>query len=292
MRLAPAVLVALLLAAPARAEEAVVTMPGKSFAPAQLTVVSGDEVIFRNADFSGDAHDVRDGAGMFASGPLPRFGAFRQRYDAVGEHPYVCSIHPGMAGSVGVVAALLEGPAQAALAGEAVTLRGRVPAGVMHADVERLQGGDWVPAGHGMAAPDGTFTAVVHPQEPSVYRAVTPAGASPQVAVDVLSGVRVSTRVRGRELRVRVTPAVGASVVLERYVRERFAWRRAGRVALRDGAARFRVPRRGLARVSVVRRGAALPLATSAPVRLRDGRPGHDPAAGDVPAGGHGGHTR
>ena len=51
------------LAAPAaaRADSETISMPGKFFDPARSTVVAGDVVTWKNADFA--THDVRVGAG-------------------------------------------------------------------------------------------------------------------------------------------------------------------------------------------------------------------------------------
>ena len=287
MRLLAAVVALLALPASASAATAVVSMPAKYFSPAQLTVVSGDEVVFRNSDFTGDVHNVQASDGAFASGPIARFGSSRHVLTDVGRHPYVCTIHPGMSGEVVVAAGLLSAPAEAGLAGEPVELSGRVPAGIAVVGVERLTPAGWAPEAEVVPGADGAFATVVTPAESATYRAVSAAGESAPVDVPVLSGLRIQTRVRGRVLSAAVHPApAGTWVVLERYVRERFDWRRARRVRLGSAPARFRLRHaRGIARVLVERGRRTVPLAVSAPLRLRDGRPARDPTAGDVPAG-------
>ncbi len=86
---------------------------------------AGDSVAWRNSGFV--SHDVRATDGAFDSGPLGRFGAFAEAFASVGVHPFYCSIHPFMTGSVDVVAAALAAPGATVLAGEAVALKGRAP---------------------------------------------------------------------------------------------------------------------------------------------------------------------
>jgi plastocyanin len=284
--------VAALGAAPAQAQPVVVTMPAKLFSPAQVTAVAGDELVFRNSDFTGDAHNVRADDGSFDSGPMPRYATFRTRVDAVRTIDFVCTIHPGMSGQAEVVGALLVAPPEPGLAGEELALAGRVPAGTPHAEIEhQAADGSWMAAGHAMAEPDGTFVAHLRPTESGSYRAVAASGTSAPVEVRVLTAARIATRVRRGRLSARVSPApAGVWAVLERYVRERFSWRPVARVRLTGGRASFRAGRRGIARVVLERRRGAPALATSAAVRLRDGRRAADPTAGDMPAGDHAGH--
>jgi plastocyanin len=75
-----------------------VVMESFSFTPAEITVPAGATVTWVNRH--GARHDVVAADGAFAS---PLFGngeTFSFTFTAPGEYPYVCSIHPGMEGTV------------------------------------------------------------------------------------------------------------------------------------------------------------------------------------------------
>ena len=212
--------VALAAPATARADVASVAIPGKLFSPGYVQVVPGDSVVWRNSDFVD--HDVAASDGAFNSGPLGRFGTFVQRFDAVGAHPFHCTIHPFMTGVVDVEAATLHGPATPAFAGEAVTLEGRVPAGTGTVTV--------TPGGAVTPADDGTFSLTVHPRETTVYRAATPGGQSPPVTVTVSEAVKLSVTVTAHAVRVRTEPPrPGIYATVQRWARWRFGLAAGGR---------------------------------------------------------------
>jgi plastocyanin len=255
-----------------------VAIPGKYFAPAQVTVVAGDEVSWRNSDL--DNHDVRAVDGSFDSGPLGRFGgSYTARFDVVGPQPYYCTIHPFMRGSVDVVGATLGGPAGAVLAGERVRLDGRAPAGA-EVWLERRTAAGWAPVGRAAAAGDGAFAFSVMAAEGAVYRATTAAGASPELALAVTASVDMKVAVHRGRVTVRTDPAQpGLLAVLQRYSKERYMWRRVAHARLsRRGRADFTASGRGRVRVTIGRTLRGTPLATSAVVRLRDGHVVRDPA--------------
>jgi plastocyanin len=270
---------ALALVAPvsARADVATVAIPGKSFSPAAVTVVAGDSVAWRNSDFT--AHDVRATDGAFDSGPLGRFGAFAQAFAAVGVHPFYCSIHPFMTGSVDVVAAALTAPARPAFAGEPVALKGRAPAGTASVAVERLDpDGAWRAAGSASPAADGTFAATVRPAATTSYRARTALGESPAVTVAVSAGVKLHVAVTAHAVKVRARP--GLVVTVQRWARWRFDWRVAARARLdAHGRATVRlgIPMRGKARVLLSRTPRGPALVTGDPLFLRTGARTHVP---------------
>ncbi len=69
------------------------------FAPATVTVKAGDTVTWVNDDSVG--HDVT--ADDFKSGKpgdIQGGGTFKHKFAAAGTFDYVCSVHPGMEGSV------------------------------------------------------------------------------------------------------------------------------------------------------------------------------------------------
>jgi plastocyanin len=285
-QLAPAVLAALALASPPAAGAAVgvVSIPGQSFDPSRLTIVAGDTVTWRNSDFL--EHDVRAADGSFDSGHLRRFGFFDRRFDNVGSVPYLCTIHPFMRGQVDVLAALLSPPPGSVLAGHPVHLQGRAGAGATSVALERrLADGSWRAVGTTAPGADAAFAFVVTPDAPSTYRAVTVAGPSAAVTVNVVATVAVGVTVRmGRRQRlvdVATRPAAAhALATLERYSRWHYMWRRLAHARLgARGQATFRLPfgARGLVRIVLRATPHGPPLATSAPVRVKNGKPAVDP---------------
>jgi plastocyanin len=259
--------VALAAPASARADVASVAIPGKLFSPGFVQVVPGDSVVWRNSDFV--SHDVAASDGTFNSGPLGRFGTFVQRFDAVGAHPFFCTIHPFMTGVVDVEAATLSGPATPVFAGEAVTLRGRAPAGTSAVTV--------APGGAVAPAPDGTFAFTARPRATTVYRAVTPAGQSAPVTVTVSEAVKLSVSVTAHAVRVRTDPPrPGIYATVQRWARWRFDWRRvAGAKLDARGRATIPYPRpmTGKARVVLSHTARGRPAFAGDPLWLRTGRP-------------------
>lgn len=63
-----------------------------AFKPDKLTVKRGDTVTWRFED-QGIAHDVVAEDDSFKS-DVKDAGTFRHTFDAVGSHPYLCSLHP------------------------------------------------------------------------------------------------------------------------------------------------------------------------------------------------------
>jgi plastocyanin len=287
------------LAAPAAAQaDQAVSMPGRYFSPARVTVLTGERVTWRNDDAI--RHDV-SAAGLFNSGPLEPTASQSFAFDAPGTYAYRCTIHAFMAGAVTVAPVTLETPAGAVLAGQAVRLTGRAPAGTARVALERsLDGTTWADAGVGaVPGADGAFFALVPAAEGAVFRAVVPGGASSVVAPQVAARVPVSLKVaRGHHhasVLVRTAPAgAGLVATLETYRRERFVWRRYGKAVKLDkrGRAAFHVPAalRARARLVLAARAGGPALITSRPVRLRDGRPTRSPIpVGPLPAAGHDG---
>jgi plastocyanin len=284
-RACPLVIAIAVVATPgsARAADFTIAIPGKYFDPARATAVAGDTVTWRNHDLV--AHDVHVPGAAVDSGPLGRFAAFTYRFGRPGAYPYVCTLHPFMSGQLDVVAAALAAPPHALIAGEPLTLTGRAPAGTSYIGLQRSEGNGWQVVGPGATpAPDGTFALTTVAVTGASYRVSTPLGASPAVTPRVVARLHVRLRVgrrRNTVLRVTTMPAApGLTATLERYARWHFRWRTARRARLdRDGHARFRLParRRGYARVALRRTTHGHALAYSRTVRLRRGRPAHDP---------------
>jgi hypothetical protein len=241
-----------------------VTITGLSFSPSQATAVVGDAVTWRNLDFRD--HDVRALDGAFDSGPLGRLGAFTVRLERAGGQPYVCTIHPFMSGQVDVVGALLAAPDKPVLAGAPLRLQGRSQPGASVTLERSVTGGAWERAGGPAAAgDDGGFEFDVRAVEGAAYRAMTAAGASPEVAPPVAARVDVGVAIRGNQVRVTTAPAQpGLFAVLQRYSRERYMWRRVDHARLdRSGRAHFvlRNRRGGRLRVLLSRSVRGTPLA-------------------------------
>jgi plastocyanin len=81
-----------------------VDIPSISFEPASLTIKAGTTVTWTNSDDLPHTVTKTDGPGPeFDSGNLdPGSGQFEQTFEAKGKIDYVCTIHPGQAGSVTV----------------------------------------------------------------------------------------------------------------------------------------------------------------------------------------------
>jgi amicyanin len=76
-----------------------VSMEGIQFQPAEVTVGVGDTVTWTNDDSV--AHDVT--ADSFSSGEgggMASGDTFEQTFDEAGTFDYVCTVHPGMEGTV------------------------------------------------------------------------------------------------------------------------------------------------------------------------------------------------
>jgi plastocyanin len=76
-----------------------VSMEGIQFQPAELAVGVGDTVTWTNNDSVG--HDVT--ADAFSSGEpggMAQGDTFEHTFDEAGTFDYVCTVHPGMEGSV------------------------------------------------------------------------------------------------------------------------------------------------------------------------------------------------
>jgi plastocyanin len=283
------------LAAPATAsaDDFAISMPGKFFDPSRLTIVAGDQVSWKNADFV--SHDIRATNGAFDSGPISRQGVWLHRFETSGSYPLVCSIHPFMTGQIDVLGATLSGPKTAVVAGEAVTLQGRAPAGTGSVSLEE-QGtdGGWTPVSSTATGAGGAFAFTMPAHDTAAYRAVTAAGASQPVTVSVSARVELDVHVHKGRVMVETMPASeGLVATLQLYSRERFTYRRVAHVETdRKGMAQFRLRRglRGTARVLLSRAERSPALGVSPALRLSDGRMVADPMPEPAPPGGHGGH--
>ena len=69
-----------------------------TFAPATLTITAGTTVTWKNEDDS--PHRIGDKNGTLKSAALDTDDTFSHTFAAPGEYPYICTIHPYMAGKI------------------------------------------------------------------------------------------------------------------------------------------------------------------------------------------------
>jgi plastocyanin len=78
-----------------------VQMAGISFSPAEVTIGVGETVTWTNNDPTG--HDVTgDAFDSGETGGLAQGDTFEHTFDEAGTFDYVCTVHPGMEGTVTV----------------------------------------------------------------------------------------------------------------------------------------------------------------------------------------------
>lgn len=242
----------------------VVSMHGRVFAPAHVSVLVGERVTWRNTDTT--THLVVASEAGLDSGRIPPGAGFEHRFERAGTVRYLCTIHRGMRGVVEVASIALTGPARAVRPGAEVRLTGRAPAGTGPLTVI----GPDAPATVEPAA-DGTFAFAVRPSRPASYRVVAGRLSSVAARVAVAPPVALAARRHGGavSVRVHVPGQAGARVVLERHVRERFAFVALRRLTLdRHGRARIvlRTPARMRLRARLARPVGGFARARSGPV--------------------------
>jgi plastocyanin len=82
----------------AAASPATVKIDNFAFAPATLTITAGTTVTWKNDDDS--PHRIGDKNGTFKSAALDTDDTYSHTFAAPGEYPYICTIHPYMAGKI------------------------------------------------------------------------------------------------------------------------------------------------------------------------------------------------
>jgi plastocyanin len=253
-RLAPAtatILVACVAAAAAAppsladsgGEQRTVDIPGTSFSPDALTVLVGDTVTWTNHDRM--THTVTADRDEFDSDRLEPGAHFGHTFVQAGVYRYHCRIHRFMHGEIDVYAVALLGPNRSVPLGSNVTLTGLAAGDVRSVRLEQqLPDGSYAGVASASPAADGSFSFPITVSGPSRFRA----RAGDRVSDDVAVRPQPLVTMRLRRVDGRVAVAIGAepdqagaSITLERYIRERYWWmpvRRAklgddGRVALR-----------------------------------------------------------
>jgi Copper binding proteins, plastocyanin/azurin family len=239
----------------AAAASVLVSMLSGAFSPAHLDVMSGDRVVWTNT--STKTHNIEFETEGFTSGRVaPRSGA-NHEFPVAGVYPYICTIHDGMTGEVGVYPLVLEGPAKRVRRGTSIALHVRVPEGAGEVRIEADTGVGFQPVavagpvdggGHQGHEEPGTVHANVAASDTAVYRAAFAGGTSNELRIEVTDAPDLSARVRrggrGRAVLTAVAnpPTPGARVVLQLKLRERFGWWPVARARLdKSSRARFTV---------------------------------------------------
>jgi hypothetical protein len=261
-----------------------VSMTTGAFAPAQLDVMVGDNVVWRNNSIK--THNVKFESAGFDLGRIAPRGGANHRFETAGAFAYVCTIHDGMEGEIGVYPLLLDGSARRVRRGTSIAFHVRAPEGAGEVAIEADSGagfgqiavaGPAEGGGHDGHEEPGTVHANVVASETATYRAVSPAGASQELRVEVTDAPDLSANARrrgGRTLvNVAASPAApGARVVLQLKLRERFGWWPVARARL-DRRSRATLAVRGRrgapARAVLVGPDWATPLSQSRVLRIR-----------------------
>lgn len=253
MKLLAAAALALGLAAGAGSPTAEVSIPGKFYAPADLSVLVGTTVTWRNGDLT--THTVTADDDAFDSSFIPPGGTFGHTFVEPGTYKLHCTIHRYMHAVVRVYALVLNGPSRALPAGARTSLTGLAPDGATDVGLERLTAQGWEPIAHRAPAADETYSFAVVAAQPIAYRAVAGGTASRVVRISVAP--KVSVEVEGSRLRISTDPArAGARVVLQTYDRERFTFRNGAAGALdATGGGQLPLPATPGAHVRVLVRG-------------------------------------
>jgi plastocyanin len=82
----------------AAASTATINIDNFKFAPATLAVTAGTTVTWKNEDDS--PHRIGGKNGSFTSAALDTDGTFSHTFATPGEYPYICTLHPYMAGKI------------------------------------------------------------------------------------------------------------------------------------------------------------------------------------------------
>ena len=175
-------------------------------------------------------------------------------FPRLGRYAYHCTIHKFMHGEIVVVAVALQAPPDPVVSGGRVVLQGLAPSGTRTVSVDQLGSGRTAGPRRAVPAGDGSFSVTLRAVKPLFVAARV--GKLASLPVRIFVAPKVVARLRNGVVRVVARPArPGAHAVLQRYVRERFAWRTVTRSRLDAGSrASFPLPG-GRGRFRVVIRG-------------------------------------
>jgi plastocyanin len=227
-----------------------VSIPGKLYAPNDLSVLTGTTVVWRNGDAT--THTVTAEDDSFDSDYIPPGGTFAQTFSKPGTYKFYCSIHRFMRGVVRVYSVVLVAPSRQPAAGAAVVLSGLVPDGTADVVLERAAGEErWDAVAHQTPAPGGAYSFRTVVDAPGVYR--TRAGDTASPLLTLRPAPFIAVRRSGGVLAVGTSPArPGARAVLQAYDREHFTFVAVRATKLDDaGRGTFRVTAGGHLRVFV-----------------------------------------
>jgi hypothetical protein len=261
-----------------------VSMLSSAFSPSHQDVLVGDRVIWRNV--STKTHNVKFETEGWGSGRIAPRGVASHEFTVPGVFPYICTIHDGMVGQIGVYPLVLDGPSRRVRRGTSVAFHVRAPEDAGEVRIEADSGGGFVPVAvagpaqggsHERHDAPGTVHATVAAGETAVYRAAFENGSSNELRIEVTDAPDISAKVRrarrgGSVVTTTANPATpGARVVLQLKLRERFGWWPVARARL-DKRSRARFTVRGNAgapaRVVLVGPDWATNLSQSRTVRL------------------------
>jgi hypothetical protein len=240
-----------------------------AFSPGDADVLPGETVTWTNVSERNHTVDADDGS--FASGALAPGATFSQVLDAVGAHPYHCTIHAGMTGVIDVSRVTLGPlPTAAIPAGERVAFTGRTADPAQPVTVQRLAPGGPEAIATAHPAADGAWAVTVPVVRGGDVRAVSASGASGTRRL-IVSDRKVLLRITGRRVAVRVVPALPSGrVALQEHLRDHFGWWPVGRTRLDYvSEASFRIRRPVRLRVALLDADGWTPLAMSRVVTLR-----------------------
>lgn len=240
-----------------------------SVTPQHLSIVTGETVGWRNVSIR--THTVT--SETFDSGHIGPGGGFSHLFDAPGTFAYHCVIHPFITGTVSVGPIVLSGPDHVLLKGDSVDLKGRVVPGITEVTILQDTGSGSAPVATAPVGADRAFHSSLKADRTATYRAVSGDATSQPVKVSVAARRQVavlrSVHHGTATLRATVTPAqAGGTVVLQRFLRERFGWWPVARRRLDSrSSARFTLEGRAPARVVLTLPDGATQLAVSRIVR-------------------------
>ena len=176
----------------AAAASILVSMLSGAFSPAQLDVMTGDNVAWTNT--STKTHNIQFDTEGFNSGRVEPRGGANHVFPVAGVYPYYCTIHNGMTGVIGVYPLVLEGPAKRVRRGTSIAFHVRAPEGAGEVRIEADSGSGFQPVavagpaaggGHEGHEEPGMVHANVVASETATYRAVFAAGSSNELRVEV-----------------------------------------------------------------------------------------------------------
>jgi plastocyanin len=203
-----------------------VDIPGTLFAPDTLPVLVGDTVTWANRDRM--THTVTADGDEFDSDRLEPGASFSFTFTNPGIYPYHCTIHRFMHGEIRVSAVALIGPGRSVPLGSTVTLRGLAPGGNGSVSLEKQQAdGSYATVAAASPAADGSFSVPFAVAGPARLRVRAGDQLSGPVAIKPKPKVTIGLRRSGGSATIRIaaTPGqAGASIAVERYIRERYLW--------------------------------------------------------------------